>query len=353
MVFHYRLNVLLQLYVLAFQGNAAFGLMICGGKQQPKRSITSSIGMSTHQSIADIAENEADPESSRTSCFWKGKGEESKWEERIRIEDLYVGQQLSGHVVEDFLDGRTGPKLFFECGVGRTSNSKWSIVHGMLRLPKSKSSVAIKRAARLRRKKACELYVSRIQLECSRFEVCTTRDEAEKIYNMEKKRPISSLHVGEEVTGVVSKLLPYGAMVDVGANRLGLLHISTVAELNNKYIDKEKGLEAAGLERGANVRLSVASIEKRRLSLQFTEDVRNASQNLNESSGVKESDRSRPPNASDSISTTELASREAYATESQSQVLVTDEEDEDGYYDEEGDYDEDKDIEDSLGLGFY
>mmetsp|Transcript_20968 Transcript_20968/g.51511 ORF Transcript_20968/g.51511 Transcript_20968/m.51511 type:complete len:354 (+) Transcript_20968:97-1158(+) len=352
MAIFYRLNVHFQLLLLILQGNAAFGLMICGGKQVLRRSILSAVGMSTHHSVGDIAEIEADSES-RTTCFWRGKDEASKWEERILIEDLSVGQKLSGHVVEDLLDGKTGPKVFFECGVGRTSNSKWSIVHGMLRLPRSKPSVAKKRAARLRRKMACELFVSRIQLECNRFEVCTTLDEAQKFYNVEKKRSISSLRVGEEVTGIVVKLLPYGAMVDVGANRVGLLHIKTVAELYNRYIDKEKGLEDAGLERGAKVRLSVASIEKRRLSLEFTQDVRNTSENLNENSVVKKGDKSLPSSASDSMSTTELAEWAAYATDSQSQMPATDEEDEEDYYEDEEDYDEDKDIEDSLGLGFY
>lgn len=344
MAVFYGLNVLFQLLLLSLQGNAAGGLIIYGGKQVPRRSILIFADMSPHQSIGDTTENETDPES-RTSCFWRGKGEGSTWEERIRIEDLSVGQKLSGHIVQDLLDGKTGPKLFYECGVGRTANSRWSIVHGMLRLPRSKPSVARKRAARLRKKKACELYVSRIQVECNRFEVCTTEEEAEEIYNAEKKRPISSLLVGEEVTGVVKKLLPYGAMVDVGANRVGLLHIKTVAELYNRFIDKEKGLEAAGLERGAKIRLSVAAIDKRRLSLEFTPDVRNASKN------ETKDNTSLLSNVSDCLSTTELAEWAEYATETPSQGLTKDEEDVD--YDDEEDYDEDKDIEDSLGLGFY
>lgn len=234
MIALYRLDIPLQLLLLALQGKNIFGLMIGGINELPRRSNTDVVGMSTHQSRGDITVKEVDSEPSSTSCFWKGKGEESKWEERIKVEDLYLGQKLSGHVVEDLLDGKTGPKLFFECGVGRFSNSKWSIVHGMLRLPRSKPTVAIKRAARIRRKKACQLFVSRVQLECNRFEVCTTYQEAEFFYNVEQKRPISSLAVGEEVNGVVSKLLQYGAMVDIGANRAGLLHIRTVAQLYNR-----------------------------------------------------------------------------------------------------------------------
>lgn len=76
--------------------------------------------------------------------------------------------------------------------------------------------------------------------------------------------------------------------------------------------------------------------------------MRNASQKLNENSGVEESDRSLSSNASDSMSNSELAAWAAYAMETQ--VPITD--DEDDTYDKEEDYDEDKDIEDSLGLGF-
>lgn len=351
MAVFYIINFCFQFLLLALQENDVLGIMVSCNKQLMERSITSTGRISAHQSLGDSAEGEADLKPSRTPCFWKGKGEESKWEERISIEDLSVGQKLSGHVVEDLLDGKTGPKLFFECGVGRVSNGKWSIVHGMLRLPRSKLSVAVKRAARLRKKKACELFVSRIQLECNRFEVCTTEEEAEKFYNEEKKRPISSLTAGEEVTGVVSKLLPYGVMVDVGANRDGLLHIKTVAELYNRYIDKEKGLEDAGLERGAKVRLSVASIEKRRLALDFTHDVKKSSQTLNEKSGAKEIDMNNASNVPDSTSNTDLAAWEAFAMESDSAEM--DDGEEDDYPDEEDDYDEDREIEDSLGLGFY
>lgn len=83
-------------------------------------------------------------------------------------------------------------------------------MHGMLRLPRSKRSVA--------KKKALDLYVSRIQLECGCLEVCRTREEADRFLDVEPKRSVSSLQIGEEVTGLVTKLLPYGVMVDVGAN---------------------------------------------------------------------------------------------------------------------------------------
>lgn len=351
MIILYRLIVLFQLSIItSHQGIDAFGFMHNGSAQKQRNLFVGALDqLPASESTVAITENTAAPES-RTPCFWKGKGDLSKWKERIHIEDLFLGQELSGHVVDDLLGGKTGPKVFFECGVGRTSKGNWKIVHGMLRLPRSKASVATKRAARLRKKKTVQLFVSRIQKGCGRFEVCATKEEAEKFFNFEKKRPISSLNVGEEVTGVVVKLLPYGALVDVSdmnqenINRVGLLHIRTVAELYNRYIDKEKGLIAAGLERGAKIRLSVASVEKRRLSLEFTPDVRNASENLQENNVVKDNVKNLlSPNSSDAMTNAELSEWAEYATKSQSQAPITN----------ENEYDEDKEIEDSLGLGFY
>jgi predicted RNA-binding protein with RPS1 domain len=185
-----------------------------------------------------------------------------------------VGQRLSGHVVEEFLEARTGPKLFFECGVGQTnSKGEWRMVNGMLRLDRSKLSVAKKRTARIRKKDQVDLYVSRIQAECGRLEVCADPDNVKR-YKSQGKVSVSSLKPGQEVVGEVVKLLPYGVMVDVGANRLGLLHIQKVADLYGRYINKEKGLDKFGLERGARIKLVVLSNEKKRLSLDFTEDVK-------------------------------------------------------------------------------
>lgn len=189
--------------IISHHGIDAFGVKYCGSAKTRRSRIPA------HERGISALE-------SRPPCFWKGKGQESKWEERIHMEDLFLGQELSGYVVDDLSDGKTGPKLFFECGVGRTSKGKWTIVHAMMRLPRSKPSVAIKRAARLRKKNAVQLFVSRIQEGCGRLEVCATREEAETFFKAEKKRPISSLRVGEEIEGVVVQLKPFGAFVDVG-----------------------------------------------------------------------------------------------------------------------------------------
>lgn len=42
-------------------------------------------------------------------CFYR-EPTTRQWKPRINIVDLYVGQQLNGTVVQELLDGKTGPK---------------------------------------------------------------------------------------------------------------------------------------------------------------------------------------------------------------------------------------------------
>jgi predicted RNA-binding protein with RPS1 domain len=322
---------------------------------------------------------------SEPPCYWKPTWEKSRWQRRIHLEDVRVGQKLQGTITQELLDGRTGPKLFFEVGVGRTdSKGNWTIVNAMLRLNRAKESVTKKRAARLRKKESVELWVSRIQKDCTRLEVCLDEEEAmEKYQSAEPKIPVSSLSKGTEVKGKIVRILPYGVMVDVGANRHGLLHIKKVRQLYGKYIDKEKGLTESGLERGANVRLCVESIDKRRLSLDFTEDVKSEAQaeleaeakaELEAASLTTDSPMSKEvddssvesEDESSSMSEQELAEWAAFASAGDNEVVVDagsqdstdedvddDDEEEEEDEDEYDEYDEERDIEDSLGLGFY
>ena len=320
-----------------------------------------------------------DEESSVASCppsvtpsYWKPKGEGKSWKERKQLRDLRFGQKLSGHVVAELLDGRTGPKVFIECGVG-TCNRKgnWSIVNGMLRLNREKKSVTKKRSQRLRKQDQIEVYVSRIQAGCGRLEVVKDPEDLKK-YKKEKKRRVSSLKPGEEVVGTVLKLLPYGAMVDIGTNRPGLLHIQKVADLYQRFINKEKGIEEAGLERGAKIRLVVESVQQRKVSLDFTSDVKKEAAEEAEREAQKASDQAdvQPPH---NMSADDLAEWASFGAQegtddndlpeqssplsslSEQEEREEYEYDEDDYYDDEDDddYDEDRDIEDALGLGSY
>ena len=310
-------------------------------------------------------------EDGRIPCFYKPNPSRRTWAPRIHIEDLTIGQELSGYVVQDLLNGKTGPKLFFECGVGSTDkNGEWRIVNGMMRLGRQKISVARKRAARLRQRAQVDLYVSRIQLDCERFEVCTDPEEVDRIQEKQSKFPVSSLDPNLEVKGEVVAVRSYGVLVDIGANRNGLLHIQKVADLFGRYIEKEKGLIKSGLERGARLRLKIESNEKKRLYLDFTDDVKREAEEERSRLGTKVADGSTTPSTSKPDENTkpkseqlspEILSEWAEFAE-QSRVLTDaimtddggqgddDDEDDDDDYD---DYDEDRDIEDALGLGSY
>ena len=143
--------------------------------------------------------------------------------------------------------------VFFECGIGRIdSKGEWQMVSGMYRVAKNyaKPKVVKKKVERLTDKEV-ELFVSKIRLSEGKLEVCATMEEferdMEKIKNRGELVSISSLNVGQDVVGKVVDVRPYGVMVDVGANRNGLLHIQKVADLYGRFINKEIGLIEAGL----------------------------------------------------------------------------------------------------------
>ena len=237
----------------------------------------------------------------------------------------------------------------------------------MLRLSREKISVSRKRTARFRKKNNITLYVSRIQKECGRFEVCATLEDVKKYTSITPKISVTSLKNGQVVTGEVVKLYPYGAIIDIGANRRGLLHITKVAKLMNKCINKEKGLINSGLEKGAKVRLMVESIDKRRLSLDFTDDVKeDARKELKMAAAQKKMDAAKKNDVSsdDNIQRDddELASWAEFAA---NQEVAQDDEndndddddvdddDDDDEEDDDDDYDEDRDIESAFGLDSY
>lgn len=160
----------------------------------------------------------------------------------------------------------------------------------------------------------------------------------------------------------------YGLIIDVAANRPGLLHVLKVRALYGKFIDGQKGLIEAGLERGARVRLCVESVEKRRLSLDFTNDVKLGAKAELEAAAAERSalvssrkgdaktkmernDRSTKdvaPAPMPTVETERVVTSVSTSVKGESEAR-----DEVNYDDDDDDYDEDRDIEDSLGLGFY
>lgn len=294
-------------------------------------------------------------------CFYKSLSTGS-WKERLNLSDLRLGDELVDCVVvQELYDGKSGPKIFCDCGVGRFVPSRggasgddsqqggWKIVNAMLRLDR-KESVARKKAARLKKSKYFSAYVSRIRHDNQRFEVSLS-PEVVAMRNDKKKSPASKLAVGQEVVGNVVRIEPFGVFVDVGANRLGLLHIQKVADLYGHYIDKAKGLIAAGLERGAKVRLQVVSNDRQRLFLDFTDDVKEGAVG---SVLVEETPPQRCAQNVEVIPTHSSETEESVVAQTSTSRIASEVEEEDDDDDEDYDeYDEDRDIEDALGLGTY
>lgn len=284
------------------------------------------------------------------------------WEERQVPSVRTIGKSLRVH------DKPERPSfsfyvnlVFFDCGVGRINHKgEWQIVNGMMRLSKTaKVSVTKKQATRLRRKDCVAVVVSRVYPQGARFEVVSL-DAAEVQPQKEQPKfiPAFTLTPKQELVGTVTRVADYGVFVDVNANRRGLLHIQKVADLYGRYIDKEQGLVEAGLERGARIRVAVLSNEKKRLFLDFTDDVKqNAeTERIQEEmkrqaeetvlvTPVQQEERSDQKEAYE-LSEEEAAAWAAYAS-------ADDESDEGESFENGDDYDEERDIEDALGLGTY
>lgn len=77
-----------------------------------------------------------------------------------------------------------------------------------------------------------------------------------------KGRKLDSFQPGEELQGTVRSVQPYGAFIDVGAERDGLVHIS---ELRDGFVDKVEDVVKEGQQ--VAVRVKEVDVEKGRLSL--------------------------------------------------------------------------------------
>jgi predicted RNA-binding protein with RPS1 domain len=322
-------------------------------------------------------------ETEQKPCYWRLPT--GAWEQRLQVEDLQVGQKLLGVLFQELLDGKTGPKVWLDCGVGRIDpKGDWQIVTGMHRLRDRKESVVTKKVVRLRKKRfeGVDVWVSRIYPDNCKFEVVTREEQVPT----EGKVTVSvtSFKANQELVGTVKRVESYGVFVDVGANRDGLLHIQKVADLFGTFIDKEEGLIESGLEKGAKIRVTVFSNEKKRLFLDFPEDVK--ADAVKERAEIAEANlkaKYRParetgkPAAPKVLSEEEAASWAAFATADPEPAAsasssvgselseeeaaawaaygsgdVDDEEDDDEDYDDDDD-DEDRDIEDAFGIGNY
>ena len=110
-------------------------------------------------------------------CYYKRS--DGVWRPRKPLNNLFVGQRLFATRLPacDFVEGKTGPKVFLECGVGRIKAKKWIPVNGMMRLGRltgkknrMKESVVRKKLAKLPDDSFIEVYVSKINLDHASFE---------------------------------------------------------------------------------------------------------------------------------------------------------------------------------------
>lgn len=275
------------------------------------------------------------------------------------------------------MNGKTGPKAFVECGIGRrNSKGKWNIVNGMVRLGKKgmKISLARKKASKIPTDTLVEVYVSKVNLDEATLEVCLSREEAlDRSSSGRSKIPASNLRVGEILTGTVKNVTPYGVFVDVNANRNGLLHISKVAAKQNAFVAQEEGLKKLGLVKGSPVFVMVVSNDGKRLEFGLAPDIADSDEDYDDDDDNEDDDddddnndddddnpfrgmtsfklfstsgveRSVPEDINSNIGDDEAAMWAAYAAADTSTNNDDEEEDDD-------EYDEDADIEDALGIG--
>ena len=251
------------------RGFSANSIQRCQHRQHP----SSAVGPHALATFDDVNVTDSDTD------VTKYKKSSPGWTEHpikygIPFDKLKVGQRLRGKVMEkSFHQGATGPKIFFNCGVGRIgSANRWRSVNGMLRLGGGgKSAYARSRVKDLANKGIMDLYVHKIRTDSGQLEVVLSLDNLEKQLTFEEERmPASSLMVGDEMEGRIVKLRPYGALVDVGANRMGMLHCRKVGKLLGKGIYSVGDMEGAGMGRGATVSVAVESNTSKRLFFDFT-----------------------------------------------------------------------------------
>lgn len=246
--------------------------------------------------------------------------------------------------------------VFLECGIGRKNNKgKWSIVNGMMQLGKRgmKDSVARKKITKLPSDQLFEVYVSKINLDHGSLEVCLNREDAlEKEQTRKEIIPASSLNPGQELTGQVKNVTPYGVFIDVGANRNGLLHIKNIAKYQNSYVNKEEGLKKIGLGRGAWVSVLVVSNEGKRLELDLTPKEEDSNEDTTKDDSADNIDNNTGMSEDEALAWAAFAAGEnnqANDADADEAAMWAAYGSDDG--DQEDDFDEDKDIEDSLGIG--
>jgi len=77
------------------------------------------------------------------------------------------------------------------------------------------------------------------------------------------ERTIEELEPEQVITGTVTKLVPYGAFVDIGVEREGLIHIS---EMSDGFVGKPSDV----MEVGAEIEVRVVKVNQRRRRIELS-----------------------------------------------------------------------------------
>ena len=161
-------------------------------------------------------------------------------EHKRRVRMLSVGQQLTGTVKRTtdfgaFVDigaGRDGLVHISELGIGRVNKVTDVVQAGQ------EVTVWIKKLDRER---------NRISLTMIDPDTKTIRD----------------LHDGDILDGTVTRVVPYGAFVDVGVGVDGLLHIR---EMSNSYVEKVEDVVTVGQK----LQVKIKEVNRRRRRIDLT-----------------------------------------------------------------------------------
>ncbi len=150
------------------------------------------------------------------------------------VKTLAVGMELEGRVkrLADF-------GAFVDIGVGRD---------GLVHI----SEVSVKRVAKisdvLRVGDTVKVWIKELDRAKNRISLTMISPDT---------RTIQDLNEGDVVTGTVTRLAPYGAFVDIGVERDGMLHVK---EMGNGYVAKPEDV----VKVGDVVEVRISRLDKRR-----------------------------------------------------------------------------------------
>lgn len=156
------------------------------------------------------------------------------------LEDLQPGMEISGIVTRINLHG-----AFIDVGMD---------VEGFIHISKLKRSPINRVEDVLKVGQDVSLWVQRVDQKQKRLELSMIRPVAMKL---------SDLQPGMALNGKVVRLESFGAFVDVGAIRPGLVHVS---EMSNDYVSDPSEL----VKIGDDVRVSIIDIDRKKRQIRLS-----------------------------------------------------------------------------------